>query len=383
LTLGGSGFFAFGMMFAMIFVPATDVLGSWRLSQRHREAPGLIQAEETTNFSEGGGEGREGEQGTPIYRYVYTFRLPDGSEYQGHSFHLGQLSRPAGQPFRPMPVVVEYDPEHPQTNRIQGMRTSAYEGWALFVLIFLLAGLAAALIGLAVGQGRARVLRDGEFMTATIETVHFGSGDDATEMPVAEYKQQFRRVPGLRTLPWVAALAGGYLHLWTVMAAVIGLFGVVVCVGLLVMVVIMPMPPRERGLFGLGVGGFFIVWVTMALLFFQSGRRGLRAMDRRRSPERTAPVVKCGFTFALPDGQSVQAKGPGRVRVDADPEPAQPALYDPRRPRRALLLSGLEPDVGLGHEGSWETTAGAGAVGRLLVVGLLLIGPPLVRLFLL
>ena len=75
------------------------------------------------------------------------------------------------------------------------------------------------------------------------------------------------------------------------------------------------------------------------------------------------------------DGEVVPANAPGRLAEAAEVEPPQPALYDPTKPTRALLLSGLAPELTVGPSGAWETRAGAGAVLRVLVVLQLLAGP--------
>src|SRR5262245_64788263 len=83
LTVGASGFFAFGMVFVILFGSATDPLGLWRLSQRRQEARGLARSEEATHFHEGGDDN---DPGTTIFAYDYTFRLPDGTPRPGRSY---------------------------------------------------------------------------------------------------------------------------------------------------------------------------------------------------------------------------------------------------------------------------------------------------------
>src|SRR5262245_48090096 len=191
VTLGGSGGFAFAMVFALVFAPATDPVGTWRLAQRRQEAPGWVQAVAETRFHEGGGEDDEG---VPIYRYDYTFTLPDGTPMQGSSYSVGQQFRvpPA------VPVTVEYDPQHPATNRIRGTRTSPYPPGALFVVLFPAVGLVIALAGLVSGRRSARLLREGECVPATVKACQFGAGDSVTYLPVSEYKH------------WLACLRGRF-----------------------------------------------------------------------------------------------------------------------------------------------------------------------------
>jgi hypothetical protein len=44
VTLAGAGTVAFGMLFALFLAPATEAIGSWRLSRQRQEAPGSLEA---------------------------------------------------------------------------------------------------------------------------------------------------------------------------------------------------------------------------------------------------------------------------------------------------------------------------------------------------
>jgi hypothetical protein len=385
-TLFGAAFFAFGMIFALIFGRATDPVGLWRLSQRCQRTPGRLVTVEATSFSEGGGDG----PGTPIFRCDYTFTLPDGTPMRGSSYTLGeQYKLPAGAP--PLPVTVEYDPDHPATNRIQGTRTSPYPPWVLFVLLFPAMGLLIALVGLAVGRNRGRLLRDGEVAAATVTACRLGTteGNDPYLSP-AEYKHRLACWSVAPLGRGIQAFGIAFLVLWTVLATAILVFGVVVCLVILGMLFVLPGPVPHRALFGLGVGGFLVVWLLLGGFMVRSGWRGLRSARQgnvappgsepgaARQPRSVpAPPRPLGFAFEfrLPDGTAVQGKGPGRLVGGPDGEPPQPVLYDPSRPKNALLLSALMPALRLGPYGAWETTAGIGAYLRVLVVLLLLGGP--------
>jgi hypothetical protein len=87
--------------------------------------------------------------------------------------------------------------------------------------------------------------------------------------------------------------------------------------------------------------------------------------------------VSCAFEFRLPDGKVVQAKGPGRLVERRGAEPPQAALYDLRRPTRALLLSSLWPRVRAAPCGGWESSAGPETAVR-LAIALLLVAAPLI-----
>ena len=88
VTLFGAVFFAFGSLGCFIFLPATDPFGAAELSRNSATAAGWLTKVEKTNFNEGGGSHSSG---TPVYRYEYAFRLPDGGEQRGTSYVVGQV----------------------------------------------------------------------------------------------------------------------------------------------------------------------------------------------------------------------------------------------------------------------------------------------------
>src|SRR5262249_53460545 len=118
----GSAVFGIASLLAVPLGLGMDPLGSLRLARNRQEAPGRVVAERDTNY-----EGN----GARVRRHDYTFRLPDGTVRRGHSYSRGHkyLNVPAA-PGQPDPqrwsrVTVEYDPSHPQTNRIKGTSTHA------------------------------------------------------------------------------------------------------------------------------------------------------------------------------------------------------------------------------------------------------------------
>jgi hypothetical protein len=164
---------------------------------------------------------------------------------------------------------------------------------------------------------------------------------------------------------------------WTILAIAVSVFGVVCCVALLAMLLfVFPGPLARQGLLALGVLGFLALWLTMAWFMVRFGRQ--RAISREDGESVPLPAVSCDFEFRLPTGELVQSRAPGRIAVLSEDEPPQPALYDPLRPRRALLLSGLAPELRIDPLAAWETDAGAAAAWRLIVSLLLLVGPVLI-----
>jgi hypothetical protein len=162
---------------------------------------------------------------------------------------------------------------------------------------------------------------------------------------------------------------------WTALAAVFLVGGTVFCVFMLGMVLLLPGPARERGLFVLAISAFLVLWVTMGIFMVRQGWQGFRATRAGARGPASPPHAFCAFEFRLPEGETVRAKGPGRLAGPEGPEPPQAALYDPRRPGRALLVSSLWPGVRIAEGGGWETSAATEAVVRLLVTLLLLAGP--------
>jgi hypothetical protein len=377
LTVGGSAAFAFGMVFVFVFLPATDPIGTWRLAHRRQAAPGWLEGVQETSFHEGGDDDSES---TPIYRCDYTFLLPDGTPLRGRSYTVGprfQLPPPA--PNRAavrVAVTVEYDPEHPDTNRIEGTRTSPYPVEVGLVGLVSAVGLLVAGAGLMAGRRRVRLLRGGEVAEATVTTCPFGAGDAVTDLPVAEYKQRLACLSAAVGGHPYFAFAAGFYPVWNALVGLFTVAGAVFCVAVLVMVLFgFPTPPAEKGLLAMGFAGFLVLWLTVGGSMMETGRQRSRVAGRRGQLPAVPPVITCGFEFRLPDGAVVQARAPGRLAAMTGPEPPQPALYDPARPGRAVLVSGLEPAAEVGLDGAWETTAGAGAGGRLLVALLLLAAP--------
>src|SRR5262249_12055343 len=136
-----------------------DPVGSLRLMLSRQEAPGQVVAERDLQYEE---------NDKRIRRHDYTFRLPDGTVLSGHSYSAGHqyLNVPTA-PGHPDPerwsrVTVEYDPGHPQTNRIKGTSTHPVSHWFAVMLMFPLGALAVAVLNLWAGWRHIVLLRDGE-----------------------------------------------------------------------------------------------------------------------------------------------------------------------------------------------------------------------------
>ncbi|MCY3023041.1 MAG: DUF3592 domain-containing protein, partial [Planctomycetota bacterium] len=272
VMLFGAVFFAFGSIFCFVFVPATDPFGAAELSRKSATAIGWLTNVEKTGFSEGGNEDSEG---TPIYRYEYSFRLPDGAEHRGTSYAVGQiLSMPPSPEVSPnsAPVQVEYSPGNPRCSRIKGMRTAPLSSVALFVLLFPLIG------GLLTGVGAAwralrniRLLRDGEVSHATITGVRGADGKDATleglkrshQVALEHLSRQVQSVP-----------VRSFMALWGCGVKAIMGFGVALCLFALGMTLFGNQPMNIDGpVVGVGILGFMAVWVAFGCSMLWFARR--------------------------------------------------------------------------------------------------------------
>jgi Protein of unknown function (DUF3592) len=158
-VLFGSFFFGIGSIFALSLGTRTDVFGSLRLDADHHEAPGWLEQVSPTNYTENDAR---------VFRYEFSFQLPDGTRHRGISYSPKQKNSPAARPGDQPEISVEYSPSNPQRSRIKGTRTAPCSAWVLFVWLFPTVGLAATLGGLAYGAGRIRLLRRAELAVATI-----------------------------------------------------------------------------------------------------------------------------------------------------------------------------------------------------------------------
>jgi hypothetical protein len=376
VALCGGAVFAFGMTFVLVFGHASNPVGSWRLALRSQQTQGWIEGMEVTHFQEGGDDTPT----TPIYRYDFRFQLPDGTPMRGSSYTVGQQFQLLQG--NPVPVTVEYDPRNPGTSRIQGTRTAPYSPWVLLVLLVPAVALLVAIGGLFSGRRRARLLRDGELVAATVTACRWPSSEDDVYLPVTEFKQKQAEMRARFSGHPFVLLGGAFLGVWTLLATVIFVFGIGMCLFAIGMLLVFPTPPRERAAFLLGITAFLVLWLVMGRFLVRSGWQGCRAIRLRHAVPDVPPLLGCAFEFPVPDGRTVQLKGPGRIVEEAETEPPQLALYEPKLPDGAVLLSGLWPTVHIGPYGEWETTAGFDAFGRLLAVLLLIAGPIAVGLLL-
>jgi hypothetical protein len=179
-VLLGSFFFGLGIIFFMFIVSHTALLSRWRLFHEHREAPGWLSGSRKTNHTEnevptGSRRTNHAKNEVPIYRYDYSFLLPNESMQSGTSYAGDALAKqftPAtlANPRRAQDFTVEYYPRDPRISRIKGTNVYLYSASLLWVGTAPLMGLLMTLGGLAHGRGKIRLLREGALAEATFRS---------------------------------------------------------------------------------------------------------------------------------------------------------------------------------------------------------------------
>jgi hypothetical protein len=375
----GSVIFGLTSIVAVGLVSGMDPRGSWRLAQHRREAPGVVVAERDTDYEE---------NNSTMRRHDYTFRLPDGTELRGHSYSAGHqyLNLPIvasdPNPQRWARVMIEYDPEHPEINRIKGTRTHLVSHWVLFVLIFPIIALLVALIGFASGWCQIALLRNGKLSQATLTAGRNPMDTESeTDLPIADCRRLLVKkvecdARGVRSpfaFAWNGITGAWCLAVMLMIGAgvLFMLFGIVrVCQGDESFSV---NGQPVRGVEGAWrMAGFLILWVSVGGVMLGLGRR------LRFTPKRVSPVVDCAFEFPLPDGQLIRTRNSIPASVLASSEPLLPALYNPKWPQQATLLATVLPSLRMSPKGEWQAPLDPWSVPRLaLAILALIVGPVL------
>ena len=377
-TVWGSVIFGFTSVLAFGLVSGMDPLGSLCLALHRQEAPGRVISERDTNYEE---------DDSTVRRHDYEFRLPDGTMLRGHSYSAGH--RYVGVPTAPgdpdpqrwSRVTIEYDPGHPETNRIKGTQTHSVSHWVACVLIFPAGALLVVAIGLIGGWCRIRLLRNGEFVQATVTgCTPPMNAESPPDVPVAECRRLLAEQAKRASRSPFVLLWNGINSAWClgVLLMVAGgvvfmLFGMVK-VGLGADSFYVNGEPA-RGLDGVvKMGIFLVVWVFAGGVMFFGGRH-------MRIPRRDAStVVDCAYEFRLPCGEVVRARDSVPATILGDAEAPLPVLYNSKWPTEALLLASLSPPVRVSSHRGWKTTAGVWPLLRLAVAMLALAGGPLLGL---
>ena len=158
-VLFGSFFFGIGSIFALVLGTRTDLIGTWLLDADHHEAPGRLEQVTPANYKENEAQ---------VFRYEFSFQLPDGVRHRGISYSPGQKVSPAAPPGVRPDITVEYSPGNPQRSRIKGTRMAmCAPGCCSFGCSPLLAWRQPSAAWFT-GAGWVRLLRRAELAVATI-----------------------------------------------------------------------------------------------------------------------------------------------------------------------------------------------------------------------
>jgi|SRR5215212_1584188 len=140
----GWGVFGFGMIFAWIFIGNAD-FSAITFRGPHAQSHGRVTRVEETGASV---------NDRPVIANHYEFSVA-GTRYSGKSFSTG------GRKSEGDEVTIEYDENHPERSRIEGMRRAQFGPAVMLVSIFPAIGLLFVLFSTRSGLRRNQLLRDG------------------------------------------------------------------------------------------------------------------------------------------------------------------------------------------------------------------------------
>ena len=144
----GWAIFGFGMLFFWSFAGNVD-LSFINFRNSSGRAVGKVTRVEETHAS-------EGHQAIRANHYEYSVA---GQPFEGKSYSLGSAPSPGEE------VTVEYDEDHPQRSRIEGMRRGQFGAMVMIVTIFPAVGLVLLIPAMRIGRKRNRLLREGILTT--------------------------------------------------------------------------------------------------------------------------------------------------------------------------------------------------------------------------
>ncbi len=400
-ALFGSLFFGLGCLIGLPLFLASDPLGTWRLARRLQPARGVLETVEATGVVE---------NERTVYRYAYTFRLPDGTRTQGQCFGTIPLGGPPGKnQLVSIPVIVQYDPMHPETSRIQGTHTGRLDPGVGIVLIFPLIGVVITAIAVSGARRRIDLLANGVAVRATITACKVTEGLQESQtsprmIPFDEFRQRWwgkeivlesLKLPSQEDTIAVEAnrppippglqMARGCASAWTLGVAVMIGFGVIFIGGLLAAVVIWNVPfrfgnqPASKSTAVLFCLVFLVAWVGMGLLMLRVSGRMKHVLAGEIPPTESIDEaeVECAFEFTLPDGRTQTARDTVPMIEPMLDRPDWPALYDPDRPSRAFLVGGLFPPPTITEFGDWEASWNRATLRNLAIMLACWFGSPL------
>jgi len=181
--LSGSVFIAFTWLFALPGLLNLNLLNEWWLAQGHQQIQGQVT-----------GWGNHWDLISSFEYYQYHFQLPDGTTHHGISYGKNaELEKVrGGAAFFNAKVLIEYNPDHPRANRIQGMSAGNFGLQTLVPLLFPIFAFAFLMSRAKESLARIHLLRHGIPAWATITTCYHGRDADekGRGFPVEEFKRQ-------------------------------------------------------------------------------------------------------------------------------------------------------------------------------------------------
>lgn len=139
-------FFGFGMIFFWVFVMNSTIV-YWFSFRDWQESEGTVIRIEDTNAEVNDED---------VYELIYEYKV-NGNTYTGRSYSTG-YAYSEGQA-----VPIEYDLDHPEESRVNGLRRAMF-GWeVIFVVIFPLIGLIFILVGFRTNMKSLDLLINGKF----------------------------------------------------------------------------------------------------------------------------------------------------------------------------------------------------------------------------
>ncbi|KPK96805.1 MAG: hypothetical protein AMK75_07860 [Planctomycetes bacterium SM23_65] len=146
-------FLGFGMIFVWVFQADSAVVSLVRFSGKLETARGVVARSEHSGLKINERD---------VLTIEYRFTTADGSEHQGASYAIGKHLEPGTT------VTVEYPKGNPSVSRIQGMNTTLFGPWVLFVLVFPAVGAVFIFFGLRKGFKGLRLLTNGKTGTGKL-----------------------------------------------------------------------------------------------------------------------------------------------------------------------------------------------------------------------
>lgn len=174
----GWAFFAFGSIFAWIFVPLSEARFWLESKKGWVEIPGEVLSLEPTNSSV---------NDQIVYRYAHAFEW-NGRQYIGNSYAVGSMYQIGDQ------VTVRFRENTPEYSHIKGARRAVFPAFVLFVLLFPIVGLVFIISSLRQNLKAISLLENGAFTRGTMKSKDSTNSSikiNNTTYPIYKYSFEF------------------------------------------------------------------------------------------------------------------------------------------------------------------------------------------------